>query len=92
MEAMLTGRSPGASPFVVGVERRVDRIQWNPAATEPIGDFLDVRLAVGIVDVLTRRENLDRLHAAASQPIQNAGMQPLLHEQIGGNRSLHVVP
>ena len=85
-------RRAGASPFVVGVQRRVDGVERNAAAAEPVGNFLDVLLAVGIVDVLARGENLDRLHSAARQPVQNAGMQPLFHEQIGGNRFLHARP
>ena len=35
-------RRPGASPLVVGVERRVNRMERNPAAAEPVGNFLDV--------------------------------------------------
>ena len=38
-------------------------------------------LAVGIVDVLARRENLDRLGPAPHQLIQQPGMQPLFHVQ-----------
>ena len=73
-------RRAGASPLVVGIKRRVDGIQRNAAAVEPVGNFLDVRLAVGIVDVLPCGENLDGLHTAARQPVQNARMQPLFHE------------
>ena len=58
-------------------------IQRNAAAAEPVGNFLDVRLAVGVVEMLARGENLNRLHPAARQPIQNAGMQPLFDEQVG---------
>ena len=68
------------APLVIGVERRVDGVERNPAAAEPVGNFFHVRLAVGVIEMLTRRENLDRLHPAASQPIQDAGMQPLFHE------------
>jgi len=58
-------------------------MQRNPAAIEPFGDFLDVLLAVGIIDMLPRGKDFDRLHSAAGQSIQNARMQPLFHEQIG---------
>ncbi len=74
------GRSTGASPFVIGIERRVDRIQRNPACSKPVRDFPHVLLAVGIVEMLPRRKNLDRLRTAASQPVQHAGMQPLFYE------------
>ena len=46
---------------------------------EPLGNFLDVRLAVGVIEVLAGSKNLNRLHAAAGQSIQNAGMEPLFH-------------
>src|SRR6202021_3399834 len=85
-------RRAGTAPFIVGVERRVDRVEWNAAAAKPVGNLFDVSLAVGIVDMLARGKNLDRLHPAARQSVENAGMQPLFYEQIGGNRSLHVRP
>ena len=49
----------------------------DAAGTEPVGNFAHMLLAVGIVDVLARSKDLDRLRAAAHQPIQQAGMQPL---------------
>ena len=58
-----------AAPLVVREKWRVNRVEWNPAALEPLRNFLDVRLAVGIIDVLARRKNLDRLYPAASQPV-----------------------
>ena len=76
-------RSAGASPFVIGVERRMHRIERDAAALEPLGDFLYVRLAVRVVDMLARSENLDGLHACPNQAVKNARMQPLFHEQIG---------
>src|SRR4051794_32699160 len=69
------GRCSGASPFVICVERRVDRIQWNAAAFKPVGDFAYVLLAVGVIDVLTGSENFDRLCASPVQAIENARMQ-----------------
>ncbi len=57
-------------------------IERYPAAAEPVGDFLDVRLAVGVVEMLSRGENLDRLHPAARQSVQNARMQAFFYEQV----------
>ena len=76
-------RGSGAAPFIVGKQGRMHRVQRDAAAPEPFGDFLDVGLAVGIIEVLAGRENLDCLHAAARQTVEDAGMQALLHKQIG---------
>ncbi len=85
-------RRPCPSPLVVRVQRRMHRIERYPAAAEPVSNFFHVRFAIGVVKVLPRRENLDRLHSAASQPIQNPRMQPLFREQICGNRFQHARP
>ncbi len=77
------GRRSRPAPLVIGIERRVHGIQRNATPTKPLGDLFHVSLAIGIVEMLTRCENLDRLHSAASQPIQDSRMQPLLDVQIG---------
>src|SRR5438270_5856669 len=41
-------RRAAASPFVVGIERRMNRMQWNSAGAKPVRDFTDVLLAVGV--------------------------------------------
>jgi hypothetical protein len=46
-----------------------------------------VLLAVGVVEVLARAENFNGLSAAGNQLVEQAGMQPLLHANISGNRS-----
>src|SRR5882724_11516791 len=58
-------RRPGAAPLVVGIQWRVHRVKRNAAALEPVRDFAHMRLAVGIVEMLTRGKNFHRLHAAA---------------------------
>src|SRR5450432_2932187 len=71
--------SAGASPLVIGVERRVDRVERHAAGTEPIGDFLHMLFAIGVVKMLAGGENFDRLRAAAYQAVQQAGMQSLFY-------------
>ena len=78
-------RRAGASPFVVGVQRRVHRVQRDAAGPEPVGDLADVLLAVGVVEMLAGGENLDRLRAAAHQAVQQAGMQALFDVHVGGH-------
>ena len=53
-----------------------------PLVAKPVGNLLDVRFAVGIVEVLAGGEDLDRLHTVADESVQNAGMQPLFDEQV----------
>ena len=76
-------RRSRASPLIVGIQRRVHRVQRHPTPPEPLGNFFNVSLAVGIVQMLPRRENLDRLHTTADQSIQDPWVQPLLHVDIG---------
>ena len=58
-------RRAAASPFVIGIERRMDRMQWNSAGAKPVRDFTEVLLAVGIVEMLAGSEDLYRLSSAA---------------------------
>ena len=41
-------------------------------------------LAAGVVEVLAGGKDLDRLRAGAGGELQQAGMQPLIHEQMRG--------
>ena len=72
-----------ASPFVVGIKRRVHRVQRNACGFEPVRDFANVLLAVGVVEMLARGKNLDRLGSRFHQLIEQAGMQPFLHIDVG---------
>ena len=65
-------------------------MQRDAAGFEPVRDFTDMLLAVGVVDVLARAEDLNGLGPAAYQLIEQAGMQPLLDENVSGNCSLHI--
>ena len=55
----------------------MQRVQRNSRTLEPVGNFQNVLLAVGVVEMLARRENLNCLCAALHQPVEQAGMQPL---------------
>src|SRR5579864_1706940 len=65
-------------------------MQWNTAGAEPIGDFANVLFAVGVVQVLPRPENLNRLGPTLDQFIQQAGMQPLFYIHVCRDRLQHV--
>ncbi len=76
-------RRPGTTPFVVSIERRMNGVQRNSAAPEPVGNFLHMGLAVGVVEVLACGKNLDRLNTRARNPVENARMKPLFYEKVG---------
>src|SRR6266513_1049833 len=63
-------RSAGSSHFVIGEHGRVNGMQRNAAGAEPIRNFTDMLPAVGVVNMLPRREDFDGLRAAANQPVQ----------------------
>ncbi len=65
-------------------------MQWNPAGAEPVRDFADMLLAVGIVKVLPRAKDFYGLGTAADELIQQAGMQPFFNKNISRNRSQHI--
>src|SRR5262245_55133868 len=73
-------RSSGASPLIVGEKRRVHGVQRNAAAAKPLGNLLDVGFAVGVVEMLARCKNLDRLHTGARESVEDARMQALLNK------------
>ncbi len=70
IEAIFNAASAGASPFVVGVKGRVQRIERDAAGAKPIRNFFYMLLAVGVIQVLAGGKNFDRLRAAAHQTIQ----------------------
>src|SRR4029077_17210827 len=83
-------RGTTASPLVVGIQRRVPRMQRYSAGTEPVRDFTECLLAVGVVEVLARAKDFNGLGPAADQLIEQARMQPLLDENVSRNRSQHI--
>src|SRR6266496_744679 len=75
--------SAGPPPLVIGVQRRVNRIKWNPAGPKPLGNLADVLLAICVIEVLARPENLDCLRTTTDQLVQQARMEPLFDVDIG---------
>src|SRR5271157_1502663 len=70
------GRRAAASPFFVRVHGRVQRVDANSGAAEPVADFANV-LLFGVVEVPARSEDLDGFRATSDELVQQAGMQPL---------------
>ena len=64
-------------------------MQWHPAGTKPIRNLANMLLAIGIIKVLPRSENLDRLGSTTHKLIQQPWMQPLLDVDVSGDRSKH---
>ena len=73
------GRRTGASPLVVGVQRRVDGIEWNAGGAEPVGNFADMLLAIGVIEVLAGGEDFDRLGSPLDQLVKQARMESFLY-------------
>ena len=59
------GGRTGAAPFVVGVQGRVHGVERNSGGFKPVGDFADVLLAVGVIEVLASGEDFDGLRSRA---------------------------
>jgi len=51
----------------------MERVQRNAARMEPFRDFAHVLLAISVVEVLARRENLDGLRSRANEFVEQAG-------------------
>ena len=83
------GRRAGASPFVVGVQRRVDGIQRNAGGAEPVGDFANMLLAIGVVEVLAGGEDFDRLGSGLDEFVEQARMEPLFYIDVCRYRPQH---
>src|SRR5208282_1829967 len=76
------GRRAGASPLVVGVQRRVHGVQGNAGGAEPIGDFAHMLLAVGVVEMLAGSEDFDRLGPGLDELVEQARMEPFLYVDV----------
>ena len=61
----------------------MNRVQRNAAGAKPIGNLFYVRFAIGVIEVLAGGEDLHCLHTVTDEPVENAGMQPLFHQQVG---------
>src|SRR6266699_435682 len=64
-------------------------MQRHAAGTEPIGDLTDVLFTVGIVEMLSRGKNFNRLRAAAHQAIKQPGMKALFEINVRRNCVQH---
>ena len=45
-------------------------VQGNAGRSEPVGDFADVLLAVGVIEVLARGKDFDGLRAGADKFVE----------------------
>ena len=82
------GGHAAAAHLRVGIDRRMQRVRLDLARLEPVGDLLDV-LAAGVVEVLARGEDFNGLRAAAGERVEQAGVQTLAEEDMGGEGSKH---
>ena len=87
---MLTGRSAGASPFVVRITWESERSAAGFSGTKPVGDFAAHALAVRVVDMLAGRENFDRLGSGSYEAVEQAWVQALFHVKQGRDCFQHV--
>ena len=69
----------GASPDVVVVHRRVQRVQLQLGIAEPVAQFGDLRPVV-IIQVLAGAENLDQRNARVPDPVQPDRGEAMIHE------------
>jgi len=76
------GGRAGAAHLAVGVERGMERPGRDLTGGEPCGDFVDM-LAAGVVEVLPRGEDFDRLRAAAGSELKETRVEALLEKQVG---------
>src|SRR4029077_5521039 len=83
------GRRTGAPPLVVGVQRRMDRIERNAGGAEPVGNFADMLLPIGVVKVLARGEDFDRLGSGLDELVEQARMEPFLYIDVCRYRPQH---
>src|ERR1700759_2079668 len=66
----------------------MQRVRLDLARLEPVGDLLDV-LAAGVIEVLACSKDFNGLSATAGQRIEQAGVQTLAEEDMGGEGSEH---
>ncbi len=72
---------PRPAPDLVGVHRRVQRMQLQVRIAEPVAQLRDLRL-VAIIQVLPRAENLHGGNPGLLDPPQQRRGQPVVHEQV----------
>jgi hypothetical protein len=88
-EIDVRGNVPGPLPAspVAEVEGLVER-GGDAGVAEPGGDVADGG-AVVVIEVMTRGEDLDSLGAGFVEGVEQAGMEALLEEDVGGEGGLH---
>jgi hypothetical protein len=67
----------------------VHGIQRNAGGLEPVGNFADMLLAVGVVEVLAGGEDFDRLGSRFDQLVEQARMEPFLYIDVCRYRPQH---
>ena len=82
------GGRAGAAHLAIGKHGRVHGERLERIGAEPLGQLAHV-LAAGVVEVLARGEDLHTLRAGAAGKLQQAGMQALVEEQVGGENAQH---
>jgi hypothetical protein len=64
-------------------------LERNAGGAEPFGDFADVLLAVGVIEVLARGEDFDGLGSGFDEIVEQARMQPFLYIDVRRYRPQH---
>ena len=82
-------RRTGAPPVVVGIQRGVHRVQGNAGGAEPVGNFTDMLLAVGVVEVLAGGEDFDGLGSRLDQFVEQARMEAFFDIDVRRDSLLH---
>ena len=80
-----------ARPLGVGAVGDVDGLMQDGAdvvGAEPGGEFADGG-GVGVVEVVARGEDFDGARAGGVEGVQQAGVQAVLEEDVGGESGLH---
>jgi len=80
-----------AGPLGVGAVADVDGLMergGNTGVAEPGGDVADGG-AVGVIEVVSGCEDLNSLGACFVEGVEQAGVQALLEEDVGGKGGLH---
>jgi hypothetical protein len=81
-------RCPGASHLTIGEHGRMQGKRLHGIGAKPLGEFVDV-LTAGVVEMLTRGKNLNRLRAGSPGEFQQPGMQALCQEKMRRENSQH---
>src|SRR6185369_3241469 len=82
-------RSPGATEFIVGKHRGMNRMKRDGRGTEPVSNFAYMLLAVRVIDVLASSADFNRLRSGAHQSVEQPWMETLFDVQQGRNCFLH---